>query len=129
MDEFEDDTGKVSALYPDPPLFWKAFTPENISRFKELKQEYADQQGVDVNTVIRIPNIPEELVYLQPPAEPAEGKWRLFDLGEQTVSVSRYSEHALWTTADMDLWYTARRGIAESRDGGHPAIRSRDRGD
>jgi len=85
MDEFEDDTGKVSALYPDPPLFWKAFTPENISRFKELKQEYADQQGVDVNTVIRIPNIPEELVYLQPPAEPAEGKWRLFDLGEQTL--------------------------------------------
>lgn len=81
MANLEDDSTKVTSLYPDPPYFWKAFTPENIARFETLKQTHADQNGLDVADVTRIPEIPDDLCYLQPPAEPVDGKWRLY--GEQ----------------------------------------------
>ncbi|KAK3349803.1 MED7 protein-domain-containing protein [Lasiosphaeria hispida] len=74
----EEDSSKVTALYPDPPPFWKAFTAENLSQFDSLKQEYADQNGLDADSAVRIPDIPENLNYLQPPPEPTESKWRLF---------------------------------------------------
>jgi len=78
MADLEDDPSKVTALYPDPPPFWKDFTPANLARIESLKQDYAEQQGIDVDTVVRIPDIPEDLTYLQPPAEPTDAKWRLF---------------------------------------------------
>ncbi|KAK3940456.1 mediator of RNA polymerase II transcription subunit 7, partial [Diplogelasinospora grovesii] len=78
MDMEEHDTSKVTALYPDPPPFWKFFTADNIARFDDLKQEYADQHGVDVAQITYVPDLPEELTYLQPPPEPAEAKWKLF---------------------------------------------------
>lgn len=75
MDTQDDDSGRVTALFPDPPRFWKAFTPDNLSRFETLKQEYADRHGV---SLIRVPDLPEDLLYLQPPPEPEDQKWRLF---------------------------------------------------
>ncbi|KAK1826827.1 mediator of RNA polymerase II transcription subunit 7 [Podospora conica] len=77
MDD-EDDSARVTALFPDPPQFWKAFTPANLSRFESLKQDYIDQHNLDPNTVVRIPDVPEDLIYLQPPPEPDDQKWRLF---------------------------------------------------
>ncbi|KAK0640802.1 MED7 protein-domain-containing protein [Cercophora newfieldiana] len=74
----EDDQSKVTALWPDPPLFWKDFTPENISRFETIKQDYAEKNGLDPDAVVRVPDLPEELWCLQPPAEPEDGKWRVF---------------------------------------------------
>ncbi|KAK0742770.1 MED7 protein-domain-containing protein [Schizothecium vesticola] len=74
----QDDSARVTALFPDPPQFWKAFTPANLSRFETLKQEYADQHGLGRNTVVRVPNLPEDLLYLQSPPEPEDQKWRLF---------------------------------------------------
>lgn len=78
MDPQDDDSGRVTALFPDPPQFWRAFTPDNLSRFETLKQEYADRHGVSRDTVIRVPVLPEDLLYLQPPPEPEDQKWRLF---------------------------------------------------
>lgn len=78
MDPQDDDSGRVTALFPDPPQFWKAFAPDNLSRFETLKQEYADRHGVSPDTVIRVPDLPEDLLYLQPPPEPEGQKWRLF---------------------------------------------------
>ncbi|KAK1759888.1 MED7 protein-domain-containing protein [Echria macrotheca] len=72
------EEGKLTPLYPDPPYFWKAHTPENIERYNALKQAYADDKGLDVADVARVPEVPEDLCYLNPPAEPADGKWRLF---------------------------------------------------
>ncbi|KAK3343107.1 mediator of RNA polymerase II transcription subunit 7 [Neurospora tetraspora] len=80
MADTEEDNSALASFFPDPPLFWKAFTPSNLQAFAELKQQYASQQGIPVEDVVRIPNLPadSDLIYLQPPAEPKDGTWRLY---------------------------------------------------
>jgi mediator of RNA polymerase II transcription subunit 7 len=78
------DTSSASSTFPDPPPFWRDFTTDKIERMESLRSRYADQTGLDVSNVIRVPNVPEDLTNLQPPPEPADGKWRLFG---ETVTV------------------------------------------
>jgi len=78
MANIEEDSSKVTSLWPDPPVFWKDFTPENIARFETTKQEYAEKNGIEPEAVVRIPDLPEELWCLQPPAEPEDGKWKVY---------------------------------------------------
>lgn len=85
MADNDEDNTKVTSLWPDPPRFWQAHTPDNKERWESLRNAYAEQNGLDPATVLRIPDCPEDLVYLQPPAEPADGKWRLYG---QNQSVS-----------------------------------------
>ncbi|KAL2133845.1 hypothetical protein VTI74DRAFT_1568 [Chaetomium olivicolor] len=82
MEDHEDDTTRVTALWPDPPPFWKEFTADNIARYARLKEHYAQQNGLDPAATIRIPDIPVDLINLQPPPEPIDGKWRSFDVTE-----------------------------------------------
>ncbi|KAK4198724.1 putative mediator of RNA polymerase II [Triangularia verruculosa] len=75
----DEDTNRVTSTWPDPPPFWQDFTPQNISRYDTLKSDYATAHSVpDPYTIVRLPNIPEDLINLQPPPEPTEGKWRLY---------------------------------------------------
>ncbi|VBB80390.1 Putative Mediator of RNA polymerase II [Podospora comata] len=75
----EEDTNRVTSTWPDPPPFWKDFTPENISRYNTLKSDYATAHSTpDPDSITRLPSIPEDVINLQPPPEPTDGKWRLY---------------------------------------------------
>lgn len=66
----------LASTFPNPPPFWKDFTPDNIARIDELRKAYSNHhQG---ETPHRIPGVPEDLANLQPPAEPTDGRWRVF---------------------------------------------------
>ncbi|EGZ67793.1 hypothetical protein NEUTE2DRAFT_42664, partial [Neurospora tetrasperma FGSC 2509] len=80
MADTEDDNSALASFFPDPPLFWKAFTPSNLQAYADIKQQYASQHGIPVEDVVRVPDLPadSDLIYLQPPAEPKDGTWRLY---------------------------------------------------
>ncbi|KAI1268156.1 mediator complex, subunit Med7 [Xylariaceae sp. FL1019] len=69
---------QASSTWPPPPFFWKSHTPENTARIDELRKEAAESSGVDDPSKAIIPNLPRNLRFLQPPAEPPDGQWRIF---------------------------------------------------
>lgn len=75
MDE-QQEPHSLASTFPNPPDFWKEFTPERIAEIIELRRAQA-ADGEDVDSV-RIPDLPEHLRALQPPPEPADGRWRVF---------------------------------------------------
>ena len=112
------DTSKASSTFPDPPTFWRDFTTEKLDRIDELRTRYADQSGLDIATIIRVPNVPEDLINLQPPAEPADGKWRLFGETLTVCSCFRVLSWILKTGADSSI---ARRQTPKPRSSERPA--------
>ncbi|KAJ8110728.1 hypothetical protein ONZ43_g5800 [Nemania bipapillata] len=75
MDEEHQQT---ASTWPQPPSFWKDFTPDSVSRFEDLQKETAERLGVQDPSTIRLENLPRELRNLQPPPEPEDGAWRVF---------------------------------------------------
>ncbi|PNP39739.1 hypothetical protein TGAMA5MH_08410 [Trichoderma gamsii] len=78
----QQEPHSLASTFPNPPDFWKAFTPDRIARIEELRRAHAadedtDTEGADTE-VVRIANLPEDLIALQPPPEPADGRWRVF---------------------------------------------------
>lgn len=78
MDAAEDDSLRATALWPDPPPFWKDFTPENMARYDIIKQTHARRRKRDPKTIRRLPHLPDSLINLQPPPRPKGGKWKQF---------------------------------------------------
>lgn len=59
------------AWAPNPPNFYKQFTPANIERLAQLKQEQGNQTP-------NLLSLPPEIRYLVPPEPPADGVYDLF---------------------------------------------------
>ncbi|CAH0051244.1 unnamed protein product [Clonostachys solani] len=66
-----------SSTFPNPPSFWQDFTPENLTRIEQLRKSFAEANPTR-DVPIRLSDIPDSLINLQPPAEPKDGKWRVF---------------------------------------------------
>lgn len=76
-DQEQPQQSQLAAAFPNPPPFWRDFTPANIERIEKL-HDAIPALGNDDPLTRRIPGVPQELINLQPPAEPADGKWRVF---------------------------------------------------
>ncbi|KAK6216947.1 hypothetical protein QIS74_07061 [Colletotrichum tabaci] len=78
-DNAEEPTqNALASTFPNPPPFWRQFTPENISRIDEFRKAEAEKNGVAVKDLpVRLLDIPEDLMNLQPPAEPSTGTWKV----------------------------------------------------
>jgi mediator of RNA polymerase II transcription subunit 7 len=75
----QQEPHSLASTFPNPPPFWKDFTPENIARIEELRSRAKGHDGDGGETPpVRIPDVPEDLINLQPPAEPKDGQWRVF---------------------------------------------------
>jgi len=85
MDD-EDQAAVSRSTWPPPPFFWKDFTPAAIERIDQLRHERSTADGItDPQAVqsIRLEGLPRELRNLQPPSEPADGRWRVFGANYQ----------------------------------------------
>ncbi|KAH0489707.1 hypothetical protein TgHK011_010125 [Trichoderma gracile] len=76
MDD-QPEPHSLASTFPNPPEFWKEFTPDRLSELIELKLARAPLLQDDASNG-RIPDLPEHLRHLQPPPEPADGRWRVF---------------------------------------------------
>lgn len=80
----EQEAVSLSSTFPNPPPFWKDFTADKVARYEQLRKEHDENEArttADNDTFTpqtRIRDLPEELITLQPPAEPADGRWRVF---------------------------------------------------
>ena len=75
------ETLSLSSTFPNPPPFWKDFTPDRVARIEDLRTahlEDTNNEGAADAALVRLPSLPEELTCLQPPPEPIDGRWRVF---------------------------------------------------
>ncbi|KAI1435457.1 MED7-domain-containing protein [Xylaria sp. CBS 124048] len=77
-EEQQQQHQQVSSTWPAPPLFWKDFTPSNIARIDQIREETAERLGIQDSRNVRLDDLPRQLRNLQPPPEPENGSWRLF---------------------------------------------------
>lgn len=77
MAEQQQEAHSLSSMFPNPPPFWQEFTTDKTARVQELRASHIAEHGGEPLTV-RVPDVPTDLVNLQPPAEPADGRWRVF---------------------------------------------------
>ncbi|KAJ9300583.1 hypothetical protein DTO271G3_1747 [Paecilomyces variotii] len=73
----------LTAAFPPPPPFWKHFTPANLQKLEEIKQEARgghDHKGKKKWTPaeLRALKVPPELRFLIPPEVPSNGHYSVF---------------------------------------------------
>lgn len=76
QDPQQQSRSALASTWPNPPPFFHDFTDENLERFRQLTE--SQPEAGDGAPVRRIQGVPAELTNLQPPAEPADGNWRVF---------------------------------------------------
>ncbi|KAM3443809.1 hypothetical protein MY4824_000257 [Beauveria thailandica] len=114
----EQDGASLSSTFPNPPPFWRDFTADKVARYEQLRNEYdedeAEKTATDENykPQSRIPNLPEELMHLQPPDEPADGRWRVF--GDQYML-----DDQLPTLEEQGITNLPASGQSSARDAKH----------
>ncbi|KHN95887.1 Mediator complex, subunit Med7 [Metarhizium album ARSEF 1941] len=75
----EQEPHSLASTFPNPPPFWKDFTPDRVARIDELRSAFAGGASEQASSpAVRIPGLPGELANLQPPPEPSDGRWRVF---------------------------------------------------
>ncbi|KJZ73797.1 hypothetical protein HIM_06915 [Hirsutella minnesotensis 3608] len=77
----DQEPHSLASTFPNPPPFWKDFTPDKLERIQQLRtaQGGGDREAGGNNAPpVRIPGVPEDLINLQPPPEPVDGRWRVF---------------------------------------------------
>ncbi|KAH7347131.1 mediator of RNA polymerase II transcription subunit 7 [Plectosphaerella cucumerina] len=68
----------IASQFPNPPPFWKQFSADNIARLDQIRTEQALKSGTTISGLpVRTLGVPDDLVNLQPPAEPVQGTWRV----------------------------------------------------
>lgn len=80
QDPQQQSRSALASTWPNPPPFFHDFTDENLTRFREFAETHAapDDNDDAAAPVRRIPDVPADLTNMQPPAEPEDGKWRVF---------------------------------------------------
>ncbi|RCI16975.1 hypothetical protein L249_3078 [Ophiocordyceps polyrhachis-furcata BCC 54312] len=66
----------LASTFPNPPPFWHDFTPEKIRRAEALRK--TSTTAIAATTCSSRSDLPPDLVHLQPPREPKDGRWRVF---------------------------------------------------
>lgn len=75
----------IASQFPNPPPFWRQFTADNVARMRDLRASRAEQDqsqeqsgtGSATELPVRLPDVPADLINLQPPAEPPAGTWKV----------------------------------------------------
>ncbi|GAD97593.1 mediator of RNA polymerase II transcription subunit 7 [Paecilomyces variotii No. 5] len=73
----------LTAAFPPPPPFWKHFTPDNLQKFEEIKQEARGGENSKKNkkwtpAELQALQVPPELRFLVPPQVPGNGHYSVF---------------------------------------------------
>lgn len=78
-DGMEEPSQKaIASQFPNPPPFWRSFTADNVARMDDIRTARAEKDGATLKDLPpRVSDIPEDLINLQPPAEPQTGTWKV----------------------------------------------------
>ncbi|PHH68782.1 hypothetical protein CDD82_271 [Ophiocordyceps australis] len=69
----------LASTFPNPPPFWRHFTPANIARIQELRDKHIRRDKDASVATLRLQDVPPDLANLEPPPEPSLKRWRLDD--------------------------------------------------
>ena len=88
--EDQQQPNSLSSAFPNPPPFWKEFTPENLDRISELRAGAGNKRyDASKELPVRLLDLPAELRFLQPPEPMTDGIYRVFgdfyDVGDSDV--------------------------------------------
>ena len=94
------------SVWPEPPPFYKHFTPENVERVKQLKADAAAAHSDNASSpqllASQLLNLPTELRYLLPPEPPAaEDEFYIFGKKEKAGGIDDFEAMTEWFSRDL----------------------------